>query len=204
MKGKQPMPRYYGKNIVRHAQKKFFQRKAMEAEREKRLDDLRAEERLYEAEKTVISYYFGIPAMRVLLADERAELEDEYDGLHGTPVDGTPHSSTPGNPTETLAVRVDARNVRNRLEEISVRDHVLVMDREIIQGCLDILKGEYKRLIFSRYRDRCSWARLAVQNGVPDRTVRRWHDKALDRLGEALEEAPMGDEILGRASRARV
>ena len=232
MKGKQPMPRYYGKNIVRHAQKKFFQRKAMEAEREKRLDDLRAEERLYEAEKrtdeyergerdhlsikgrrgamrrkdvkTVISYYFGIPAMRVLLEDERAELEDEYDGLHGTPVDGTPHSSTPGNPTETLAVRVDARNVRNRLEEISVRDHVLVMDREIIQGCLDILKGEYKRLIFSRYRDRCSWARLAVQNGVPDRTVRRWHDKALDRLGEALEEAPMGDEILGRASRARV
>ena len=120
--------------------------------------------------KTVISYYFGIPAMRVLLADERAELEDEYDGLHG----------------------------------ISVRDHVLVMDREIIQGCLDILKGEYKRLIFSRYRDRCSWARLAVQSGVPDRTVRRWHDKALDRLGEALEEAPMGDEILGRASRARV
>ena len=154
--------------------------------------------------KTVISYYFGIPAMRVLLEDERAELEDEYDGLHGTPVDGTPHSSTPGNPTETLAVRVDARNVRNRLEERSVRDHVLVMDREIIQGCLDILKGEYKRLIFSRYRDRCSWARLAVQNGVPDRTVRRWHDKALDRLGEALEEAPMGDEILGRASRARV
>ena len=26
--------------------------------------------------KTVIAYYFGIPAMRVLLADERAELED--------------------------------------------------------------------------------------------------------------------------------
>jgi len=32
--------------------------------------------------KTVIAYYFGIPAMRVLLADERAELEDEYNGLH--------------------------------------------------------------------------------------------------------------------------
>ena len=28
--------------------------------------------------KTVIAYYFGIPAMRVLLADERAELEYEY------------------------------------------------------------------------------------------------------------------------------
>lgn len=59
MKGKQPMPRYYGKNIVRHAQKKFFQRKAMEAEREKRLDDLRDEKRLYEAEKRTDEYERG-------------------------------------------------------------------------------------------------------------------------------------------------
>ena len=154
--------------------------------------------------KTIIAYYFGIPEMRVVLADERAELEDEYDSLHGTPYDGMPHSSMPGKPTETLALRVDARKVWNRLEEISVRDHVLAADWENIQGCLDALKGEYKRLIFSRYRDRCSWARLAVQNGVPDRTVRRWHDKAVDRLGEALEEVPMADELLGRASRARV
>ena len=103
-----------------------------------------------------------------------------------------------------LAERASERNVRNRLEEISVRDRVLVMDREMIQGCLDILKGEYKRLIFSRYRDRYSWARLSVQNSVPDRTIRRWHDKALDRMGEALEEVPMADELLSRASRARV
>lgn len=43
-----------------------------------------------------------------------------------------------------------------------------------------------------------------MQNGVPDRTIRRWYDKALDRLGEALEEVPMADELLLRASRARV
>ena len=154
--------------------------------------------------KRVIAYYFGIPAMRAELAVEREELEDEYDGLRGTAYDGAPHSSTPGKPTEELAARVDARNVWNRLEEISVKDRVLVMDRDVIQGCLDVIKGEYKRLIFSKHKDRCSWARMAVQNGVPDRTIRRWYDKALDRLGEALEEAPMGDEILGRASRARV
>lgn len=153
--------------------------------------------------KKVIAYYFGIPAMRALLADERAELEDEYDGLRGTSYDGAPHSSTPGNPTEELAMRVDARNIWSRLEVKAVRDHVLVMDQEIIQGCLDMLKGEYKKLIFSRYRDKYSWARIAAQNGVPDRTVRWWHDKAIDRLGEALEEVPMMDELLGRASRAR-
>ena len=154
--------------------------------------------------KTVIAYYFGIPAMRALLADERAELEGEYDGLRGAAYDGMPHSSTPGNPTETLALRADARNVWNRMEEITVKDRVLTMDRDMIQGCLDAIKGEYKRLIFSKYRDRYSWARIAAASGVPDRTVRWWHEKAMDRLGEALEEVPMADEILLRASRARV
>ena len=154
--------------------------------------------------KTVITYYFGIKAMRKVLAVEWAELEDEYNGLRGMSFDGAPHSSAPGKPTEELAAQVDERNVWDRMEEISVRDRVLVMDQEDIRGCLDVLKGEYKRLIFARYRDRCSWAKLAVQNGVPDRTIRRWHDKAVDRLGEALEEVPMVDELLGRASRARV
>ncbi len=153
--------------------------------------------------KRIIGYYFGIPAMRATLAAERAELEDEYDGLRGTSCDGTPHSSMPGKPTEDLAIRVDARNVQNRLKEISIRDHVLEMDRENICGCLDVLKGEYKKLILARYRDKCSWARIAAINGVPDRTIRWWHDKAMDRLGETLEEVPMADELLSRASRAR-
>lgn len=36
MKRKNPMPRYYGKNIMQHAQKKILQRKALEANQEKR------------------------------------------------------------------------------------------------------------------------------------------------------------------------
>jgi hypothetical protein len=155
--------------------------------------------------KQVLGYYFSIPRMRAILADERDELEDEYNSLKSTTYDGGGgHGSTPGKPTETQAQRADALNVRGRLEEIAVRDHVLVTDREHIRGCLDVLNGEYKRLIFSRYRDGYSWARLAVQHEVPDRTVRRKHDKAVDRMGEALEEVPMADEIVGRASRARV
>ena len=153
--------------------------------------------------KTIIEYFYGIPQQRRLLDQERAELEAEYNGLRGTSYDGVPHSSTPGKPTEEMVARVDARNVRNRLEEIAVRDHVLIVDRDNIQGCLDVLKGEYKKLIFARYRDRYSWARIAVSTGVPDRTARWQHEKALDRMGEALEEVPMVDELLGRASRAR-
>ncbi len=154
--------------------------------------------------KVIIAYYYGIPAMRNLLNWERHELEDEYNGLRGMSMDGLPHSSTPGKPTEELAARVDARNVRNRMEAISVQDHVLETDRAEIKGCLDGLKCEYKRIIFARYRDKYSWAKIGIGLSVPDRTVRRWHDNAVDRLGEALEEAPMIDELLARASRARV
>lgn len=58
---KKPMPGYYGKNIAQHAQRRFFQRKAMEADQEKRRerDDLRAERALYEAEKRSDEYERG-------------------------------------------------------------------------------------------------------------------------------------------------
>ncbi len=154
--------------------------------------------------KTVIAYYYGIPAMRAELAVERAELENEYNGLRGTSLDGMPHSPMPGKPTEELAERVVTKNVWGRLEAISVRVRVLETDLEKIQGCLDALKGEYKRLILYHYQNGYSWAKIALKFGVPERTIYRMNDKALDRLGELLEETPMVEEILGRASRARV
>lgn len=36
MNRKKPMPRYYGKNVAQHAQKRFLKRKAMEANQEER------------------------------------------------------------------------------------------------------------------------------------------------------------------------
>lgn len=62
MKRKNQMPGYYGKNIAQHAQKRFFQRKALEADQEKRqerCDELRDEQRLYEAEKRSDEYERG-------------------------------------------------------------------------------------------------------------------------------------------------
>ncbi len=154
--------------------------------------------------KTIIEYFYGIPAQRRLLDQKRAELEGEYNGLRGMSLDGMPHSSTPGKPVEELAERVDARNVWGKLEANAVRVHVLEADREKIQDCLNAINGEYTRLILHHYRDKYSWVKISVLIGVPERTIRRWHGKALDRLGEALEEMPMTEELLGRASRARV
>lgn len=154
--------------------------------------------------KTIIEYFYGIPAQRRLLDQERAELEGEYNGLRGMALDGMPHSSTPGKPVEELAERVEARNVRGELETVAVKVHVLEADREKIQDCLNTINGEYTRLILYRYRDKYSWVKIGVKLGIAERTAKRWGERALDRLGEALEEVSMPDEILGRASRARV
>lgn len=154
--------------------------------------------------KTVIAYYFEIPAMRAGFTAERARLESEYNGLRGTSMDGMPHSSTPGKPTEELAEKVEANNTWGRIQEIDVKMQVLQTDAAEIRGCMDALNGRYKTLLFMKYFRRYSWAKISVSLGVPDGTARRWNDRALDRLGELLDDTPMVEELLGRASRARV
>jgi len=154
--------------------------------------------------ETIITYYYGIPAMVKLLKQEKADWETEYCGLHGIPVDGLPHGSTPGNPTASLAERMDEKRVKYRMDEIDVKIQVLAADEAAIRGCLDALRGEYKKLLSLRCLSGYSWARISTEIGVPDTTARRRYRKAMDRLGEALDEVPMAEEILGRASRARV
>ena len=132
--------------------------------------------------KTIIAYFYGIPAMWQMLADEQAELEDEYNGLRGTSYDGMPHSSTPGKPVEKLAERAVAGNVWGKLEAVAVRLHVLETDREKIQDCMNAINSEYTRIIFYRYRDKYSWVKIAVMLGVTERTAKRRGEKALDRL----------------------
>ena len=53
-----------------------------------------------ETVKHIVKYYGGIPEAIKLLKRERDALEDEYNGLGGLAMDGMPHSSAPGNPTE--------------------------------------------------------------------------------------------------------
>ena len=154
--------------------------------------------------KLVIEYYYGIPEQLSLLEQERTELEAEYNGLRGTSYDGMPHGLTPGKPTEALAERADEKGIWGRLESVDVRRRVMELDRETIRGCLDSIKGEYKSILIFRYRDEYSWAKISVRTGVPERTVRRRHERAMERLGEALAETPMPDELFRRASRARV
>ena len=62
--------------------------------------------------KRIALYYKAIPGMLHLLRQERAELEEEYNGLGSTAADGTPHGSSPGKPTEELGLRALENGIR--------------------------------------------------------------------------------------------
>lgn len=156
-----------------------------------------------ETVKHIVKYYGGIPEAIKLLKRERDALEDEYNGLGGLAMDGMPHSSAPGNPTEALAVRVIENGVKNRLQEIGVQVAVLEGDAANIRGALDAVNGKYKSVIIMRLVRGYSWTKISGKLGVPDSTARNWHGRAVERLGEVLEEVPMVDELAERATRAR-
>lgn len=109
-----------------------------------------------ETVKHIVKYYGEIPEAIKLLKRECDALEDEYNGLGGLAMDGMPHSSAPGNPTEALAVRVIENGVKNRLQEIGVQVAVLEGDAANIRGALDAVNGKYKSVIIMRLIDRKS------------------------------------------------
>lgn len=114
-----------------------------------------------------------------------------------------PGGGGPGKPVEAAVIRLDERGVYERLQEIHVRLLVLEGDAAAVRGCLDGLSGKYKSILQLRHKCHHSWANISVRMGAPDSTVRNWYDKAVLCLGEALDEMPMAEELLERASRAR-
>ncbi|MDO5544877.1 MAG: sigma factor-like helix-turn-helix DNA-binding protein [Eubacteriales bacterium] len=157
----------------------------------------------FEHVKRIALYYKAIPGMLRLLRQERRELEEEYNGLRSTAADGTPHTSSPGKPTETMGLRALEHGVGDRLREIEEREQQLVADEASIRACLDTLNGKYKQVIVLRYVRGYSWAKIGIKISAPDSTARNWHEKAMERFGEALEELPEAGGLIHRASRAR-
>lgn len=153
--------------------------------------------------RVVVDYYYAIQGMTALLEKEKRELEGKYNGLRATSYGNTPGGSGYGRTTEDLAERAESLRVSARLDEIGVRICVLDTDRDKIRGCLDSLKGEYKKLLDLRYGSGYSWAIIAARMSTTERTAKRWNDRALDRLAEVIADAPMAEELVERAMRAR-
>ena len=157
----------------------------------------------YDSVKRIALYYRNIPGMLRLLKQERAELEEEYNGLRGMEMDGMPHGSSPGKPTEALGMRCMENGVGDRIAEIESREKILTADAATIRACLDALNGRYKQVIVLRYVRGYSWAKIGMRINAPDSTARCWHEKAMKRFGEVLEELTDVGALTIRASRAR-
>lgn len=157
----------------------------------------------FEDVKRIALYYKAIPGMLRLLRQEREELEEEYCGLGSTAEDGAPHGSSPGKPTEAAGLRAAENGTGERLAEIAAQERVLLADQAAVRACLDGLNDKYKQLVIMRYVRGYSWAKISGKLGAPDSTARSWHERAMERLGEGLEEVPGAAGIVARASRAR-
>ena len=134
----------------------------------------------YGSVKHIALYYKAIPGMLRLMRQERAELEGNYYGLRGL-----------------------ENGVSERLAEIAETERVLSEDEACIRACLDALNGKYKEVIVMRYVRGYSWAKISARLGTADSTARDWHTRAMERLGEVLEELPEAEALARRASRAR-
>lgn len=152
--------------------------------------------------KKIISYYGEIPKMIKSLKLEKAELEDKYNLLRNA-MGGTSKNSAPANLIETF-VCLDDGDLGNKIQEVTVKIQVLYMDSMTIKNCLDSVRSTYKQIISMRCLRDYSWTRISAELNIPNSTARRRYNKVMERLGEALDEAPMIQELLKRASHARI
>lgn len=105
---------------------------------------------------------------------------------------------------EMAASRAVDKGAWERAGEIGVKLEVLEGDAAAVRACLDGLCGRYKRVLEMRHRFGYSWGKISVTLGVAGQHGPEWYHKAqFCGLGEALEDVPMADELVGRASRAR-
>ena len=153
--------------------------------------------------KRVVQYFYSIPEMARILREEQREVEDVYDTLKAAGGEAGHGGGGPGRPVEMAASRAVDKGAWERAGEIGVKLEVLEGDAAAVRACLDGRCGRYKRVLEMRHRFGYSWGKISVTLGVPDSTARNWYHKAVLCLGEALEDVPMADELVGRASRAR-
>lgn len=154
--------------------------------------------------KKILVYYANIPDMIKAHEEIKDYVEKKYyDGVKSPMLSGIPHGSGSGRPTETMGVRAAESGAGKRMDRNTVAIDVLGSDQEAIENALNSLCGKYKRILLWKYVSEYSWVKIATELEQPCSTVRNWHDKALYKLGENLEQdVMMVEELVNRANRA--
>lgn len=153
--------------------------------------------------KMILRYLGDMQGQLRTISKEMAELEEQYNGLHGMKLDGMPHGSMPGDATAALALKMAESGNAERRKELIARREVLQGDSAAIRGQIDRLRGVYKMVLFKKYVFGHSWVRVACRIEASTATAKRKGYEGLTRLAVLLDDMPMADEILARARDAR-
>lgn len=150
--------------------------------------------------REVVKYYYSIGKIREILQKGRREVEREYCGLRSTCCGdvlgggGDTHRTT-----EDMAARTERMRLEMRIQQIDIKICVLDADEDKIRSCMDGINGKYQKLLDLRYRMGCSWAGVAGRLSTTERSAKRWADRAMDRIAEAMKDVPMVEELIERA-----
>lgn len=151
----------------------------------------------------VLLYYADISKRLRVLARERWKIEDEYNPLHGAPLDGMPKTSRCGDSTGVAALRLAETGNADRLHELAVQAAVLRGDAEHIRRQLDRLRSQHKIVLLEKYVDGHTWEVTSGKIGLSRRQTIRVAEDALRHFGSKLDDVPMVEEIIARAHDAR-
>lgn len=158
-----------------------------------------------ESAKNIAIYFANIPDMLNYERSWKQKMENEYyNNIKSPGLEGMPQVATTGKPTESQGIKAAEADAGSALKKRDERIELLQADMNRINAAIDVMNGKYKKVILWRHVFKYSWPKISILFSQPESTVRYWYDKALERLGEVLEEeAVFVCDLEQRASRAR-
>lgn len=154
--------------------------------------------------EAIMRYYAQLPRMIRDTERELAELEQEYNPLRSAGMDGMPKAAGNGDSTADLATKLADRDMLGRIHAAETKIIVMRQDRDDIENALREVHSVHKTILVCRYVKGHSWAATAIRAGYSASHARRLKGRALEMLGNALDEGPMPGELAARARDARI
>ena len=130
--------------------------------------------------------------------DQRIQLEQsELDNLKtlaesvGSP--GFDEHNNPNHPTDAPFVKTLER-IGEMEQKISTELSQLILLKQEILKVLSKVNDVDERLVLTyRYLKNMSWSEISIELGVSDRTIRRWHERALTHVVVPESAEEMGE-----------
>lgn len=121
--------------------------------------------------------------------EEISEYQTLLDGardLTGLAMDGMPHGSTVGNPTESKAMRVLEleEQYTGHIEYLCTQVAEALALKRTIDGVLNTFPPQYLRMATLRYKYGYSWLKVSLQMYLSEQRVRQMDADLVDRVAK--------------------